>query len=239
MDKLLPGIVARADPDGTAGGGGAVGQRPDRPGRAVRARQRLVVAVLGETGHAGAARGVPAAGDRPARVRRHRPGAGRRDPRAARLRGRPGRRHRRTRPGVGAPDRLEHGRRCGPAVPDRTARHSPGRVADAGRPGVPVRVRRDQGRGGILCDPRGAGSGGGSANPEFVERLAGQDRGDTSVLSPRQVLLAHYVKPPHVPEHLDIFVESMLSTRSGTTTTRATRGPRTRGRASHRATAAY
>ena len=68
---------------------------------------------------------------------------------------------------------------------------------------------------GVLCDPHGAGSGGGSANPEFVERLAGQDRGDSSVLSPRQVLLAHYVKPPHVPEHLDIFVESMLSTRVG------------------------
>src|SRR4029077_20034296 len=28
-------------------------------------------------------------------------------------------------------------------------------------------------------------------------------------------LLAHYVKPPHVPEHLDILVESMLSTRTG------------------------
>jgi hypothetical protein len=68
---------------------------------------------------------------------------------------------------------------------------------------------------GILCDPWGAGSGGGAANPEFVERLAGKDRTDLSPLSPRQVLLAHYVKPPHVPEHLDIFVESMLSTRTG------------------------
>src|SRR5215831_17569259 len=48
---------------------------------------------------------------------------------------------------------------------------------------------------GMLCDPQGAGSGGGAANPEFVERLVGQDRGDTSMLSPRQVLLAHYVKP--------------------------------------------
>src|SRR6266571_5129618 len=56
---------------------------------------------------------------------------------------------------------------------------------------------------GILCDPRGAGSGAGGANPEFVERLAGKDRTDKSILSPRQVLLAHYVKPPHVPEHLD------------------------------------
>ena len=35
------------------------------------------------------------------------------------------------------------------------------------------------------------------------------------MLSPRQVLLVHYVKPPHVPEHLDIFVESMLSTQLG------------------------
>jgi pimeloyl-ACP methyl ester carboxylesterase len=34
-------------------------------------------------------------------------------------------------------------------------------------------------------------------------------------VSPRQVLLAHYVKPPHVPEHLDILVEAMLSTRIG------------------------
>jgi len=68
---------------------------------------------------------------------------------------------------------------------------------------------------GILCDPYGAGSGGGSANPEFVEHLAGQDRGDATPLSPRNVLLAHYVKPPHVPEHLDIYVESMLSTRIG------------------------
>jgi pimeloyl-ACP methyl ester carboxylesterase len=66
---------------------------------------------------------------------------------------------------------------------------------------------------GTLCDPCGAGSGGGGANPEFTERLAGGDRGDKSPLSPRRVLLAHYVKPPHVPAHLDIFVESMLSTR--------------------------
>jgi len=68
---------------------------------------------------------------------------------------------------------------------------------------------------GTLCDPSAAGSGAGGANPEFVERLAGQDRSDSSVLSPRQVLLAHYVKPPFVPEHLDIFVESMLSTQIG------------------------
>jgi len=68
---------------------------------------------------------------------------------------------------------------------------------------------------GTLCDPAGAGSGGGTANQDFIARLAAGDRTDASALSPRQVLLAHYVKPPHVPEHLDILVESMLVTRLG------------------------
>ncbi len=61
---------------------------------------------------------------------------------------------------------------------------------------------------GTLCDPSGAGCGGGAANPGFVARLAAGDRTDESPLSPRQVLLTHYVKPPHVPQYLDIFVES-------------------------------
>jgi len=50
---------------------------------------------------------------------------------------------------------------------------------------------------GILCDPQGAGSGGGSANPEFVERLAGRDRGDTSMLSPRLARRAGLAAPAH------------------------------------------
>lgn len=68
---------------------------------------------------------------------------------------------------------------------------------------------------GQLCDPSGAGSGGGTANPDFVTRLSEGDRGEDSPLSPRQVLLAHYVKPPFTPDELDVFVESMLSTRVG------------------------
>ena len=68
---------------------------------------------------------------------------------------------------------------------------------------------------GTLCDPAGAGSGGGSVNPDFVARLAAGDRSADSPTSPRQVLLAHYVKPPFVPAELDIFIESMLSTRVG------------------------
>jgi hypothetical protein len=68
---------------------------------------------------------------------------------------------------------------------------------------------------GTLCDPAGAGSGAGSVHPDFVARLAARDRGAESTASPRQVLLAHYVKPPFVPAELDVFVESMLSTRVG------------------------
>jgi len=68
---------------------------------------------------------------------------------------------------------------------------------------------------GELCDPAGAGSGAGSVNTDFVARLASGDRSGDSPASPRQVLLAHYVKPPFVPAELDIFVESMLSTRVG------------------------
>jgi pimeloyl-ACP methyl ester carboxylesterase len=71
------------------------------------------------------------------------------------------------------------------------------------------------GTGGALTDPGGAGSGAGSVNRDFVARLAAGDRGADSPTSPRQVLLAHYVKPPFVPAELDIFVESMLSTRVG------------------------
>src|SRR6201995_2633634 len=68
---------------------------------------------------------------------------------------------------------------------------------------------------GTLNDPSGAGSGGGTGNPGFIARLAAGDRTGDDPLSPRNVLLAHYVKPPFVPEQLDIFVESMLSTRLG------------------------
>jgi pimeloyl-ACP methyl ester carboxylesterase len=68
---------------------------------------------------------------------------------------------------------------------------------------------------GTLLDPSAAGTGGACANPGFVERLATGDRGDDSAVSPRQVLLAHYVKPGFVPVMLDVFVESMLSTRTG------------------------
>ncbi|MGW4161849.1 alpha/beta fold hydrolase [Streptomyces sp. NPDC004788] len=68
---------------------------------------------------------------------------------------------------------------------------------------------------GILNSADGAGSGGGTANPDFVRLLAEGDRGEESPLSPRSVLAAVYVKPPWRPEDEDAYVESMLTTRTG------------------------
>lgn len=68
---------------------------------------------------------------------------------------------------------------------------------------------------GTLNSPDGAGSGGGTANPEFVQLLAKGDRGEDSPLSPRSVLATCYVKPPVRPEHEDEYIESMLTTRTG------------------------
>lgn len=71
------------------------------------------------------------------------------------------------------------------------------------------------GESGTLIDASGACSGGGGGNPDFVAALAAGDRTADSPLSPRSVLRAFYVKPPFQPEHEDIYVESMLSTRTG------------------------
>ncbi|AQA09473.1 alpha/beta fold hydrolase [Streptomyces malaysiensis] len=68
---------------------------------------------------------------------------------------------------------------------------------------------------GALNSPDGAGSGGGTASPEFVARLAEGDRGEDSPFSPRAVLANHYLKPPRRPEREDAYVESMLTTRTG------------------------
>ncbi|MFC0848944.1 alpha/beta fold hydrolase [Streptomyces noboritoensis] len=68
---------------------------------------------------------------------------------------------------------------------------------------------------GRLNSPDGAGSGGGTANPDFVRLLAEGDRGETSPLSPRNVLALCYVKPPLRLKREDEYVEAMLGTRLG------------------------
>ncbi|MEV5984596.1 alpha/beta hydrolase [Streptomyces sp. NPDC052051] len=68
---------------------------------------------------------------------------------------------------------------------------------------------------GILTSADGAGSGGGTANPEFVARLADGDQGEDSPLSPRAVLASCYGKAPWRPAAEDAYVASMLTTRTG------------------------
>ncbi len=70
---------------------------------------------------------------------------------------------------------------------------------------------------GTPANPDFAGSGGGAANPEFVQQLAQGDRGTESPNSPRNVMNAFYFRPPFraAPEREEVFVTSMLATRTG------------------------
>jgi pimeloyl-ACP methyl ester carboxylesterase len=84
-------------------------------------------------------------------------------------------------------------------------------------PASPYGFGGTKGEDGTLCSPDGAGSGGGAANPDFVQRIAAGDRSDDSPLSPRQVLRAYYVRPPFAfpPDVEERYLDSMLSTRVG------------------------
>ncbi|MGH3412192.1 MAG: alpha/beta fold hydrolase [Marmoricola sp.] len=68
---------------------------------------------------------------------------------------------------------------------------------------------------GTLVSPDGAGSGGGTASPDFVRRLADHDADGDDPSSPRGVMRALYFAagPPAARE--DELVASMLSTRTG------------------------
>jgi pimeloyl-ACP methyl ester carboxylesterase len=67
---------------------------------------------------------------------------------------------------------------------------------------------------GALLSPDGAGSGGGTANPDFVRAL---DQGDESEgpTAPLTVLRSHYVAPGWDGENEAIYLRSMLSTSVG------------------------
>ncbi len=70
---------------------------------------------------------------------------------------------------------------------------------------------------GTPCWPDYAGSGGGTANPEFVRRLAAEDRSEESDFSPRKVMNTFYFKPPFraAPEWEEVFVSALVSTKVG------------------------
>jgi pimeloyl-ACP methyl ester carboxylesterase len=70
---------------------------------------------------------------------------------------------------------------------------------------------------GAPCWPDFAGSGGGTASPELVRRIAAGDRGRDDATSPRQVLTTLYVRPPfEFPVQLeDELVDAMLQMATG------------------------
>ena len=68
---------------------------------------------------------------------------------------------------------------------------------------------------GSLLTPDGAGTGGGGANPDFVQRLADGDTSDESPTSPRNVFRSAYVSPGYTGDHEDLWVASMLTTATG------------------------
>ena len=61
-----------------------------------------------------------------------------------------------------------------------------------------------------------AGTGGGVANPDYVERLIAHDTSDEAPTSPRNVFRSGYVAEGYTTEHEDVWVESMLSTSTAT-----------------------
>ncbi|MFC3501028.1 alpha/beta fold hydrolase [Micromonospora krabiensis] len=69
---------------------------------------------------------------------------------------------------------------------------------------------------GTPTTPEFAGTGAGTANPDFVARLAAKDRGEDAQTSPRNVLRAAYVADPAaLGEDEDLLLDSLLSTATG------------------------
>lgn len=70
---------------------------------------------------------------------------------------------------------------------------------------------------GTPCFADHAGSGGGTANPDFVRLLGEKDTSDAHQNSPRNVMNNFYVKPPFrvAPEREEIFVAELLTTVTG------------------------
>jgi pimeloyl-ACP methyl ester carboxylesterase len=70
---------------------------------------------------------------------------------------------------------------------------------------------------GTPCWPDYAGSGGGTASPEFVKLLAAGDRSPDNNSAPRQIMNLYFFKPPFraAPEREEAYLSAILSTQMG------------------------
>jgi pimeloyl-ACP methyl ester carboxylesterase len=71
------------------------------------------------------------------------------------------------------------------------------------------------GAGGSLLNPDAAGTGGAAANPDFISRVHSGDMSADEQTSPRSVYRSSYVKHADQIAHEDIWVQSMLTTKTG------------------------
>jgi hypothetical protein len=92
-----------------------------------------------------------------------------------------------------------------------------GRLTRARRPHVPYDFGGTKDVDGTPCWADFAGSGGGTANPEFVRRLEAKDRTEGDPNSPRNVMNNFYFKPPFraTSKREEAYLWSVLSTRVG------------------------
>lgn len=83
-------------------------------------------------------------------------------------------------------------------------------------PGSPYGFGGSKGLNGELCNPDGAGSGGGTVNPTFTQLMAAGDRGsDNPQASPRVVMNTFYWKPPFKPAREEELLSGLLSEHVG------------------------
>ena len=68
---------------------------------------------------------------------------------------------------------------------------------------------------GTPCYPDFAGSGGGTGNPDFIQRLAAGDRSAEAPTSPRNVMTSSYWAPTHQEPRLEELLDEMLKSVTG------------------------
>lgn len=82
-------------------------------------------------------------------------------------------------------------------------------------PGSPYGFGGSRGVDGALCNPDGAGSGGGIVNPGFAQAMSVGDRSSEGQAAPRNVMNQFYWKPPFKPEQEEALLSSLLSEHVG------------------------
>jgi pimeloyl-ACP methyl ester carboxylesterase len=123
-------------------------------------------------------------------------------------------------PELGLRDRQVHlvGWSVGGAVAMRYAIDHPGSVASLVlvAPMSPYGFGGTRDQRGTPCWPDFAGSGAGTANPDYVRMLGERDRGDAT-LSPRQVMNGYYFRPPFrvEPDREEAYLDAVLETAVG------------------------